>query len=123
MTLTPMQVEDIEKAIRSRRCLLDLPVGYGKTVIATCVSLALEPDTTIILVPPILIAQWVAWLNSIHGIGSVVGYFGSPNKREALKVLGTRWVVTSYQVFLNDMERFSTELAGLEVTTEYGHST
>lgn len=117
MVLEPMQMQDIVKGAMWRRCLLDLPVGYGKTVIATAISLMLEPETTIILVPPILIVQWVQWLNSIPGAGRAIAYVGSPKQRLELRVRGTRWLVMSYQVFLNDMERLRKELAQAEVLT------
>lgn len=117
MVLEQLQKEDIVRAAGWRRALLDLPVGYGKTVIATCISLMLQPDTTVILVPPILIAQWVAWLGSIPGAGRVLGYIGSPAERRQLQVAGARWLVTSYQLFNNDVERLRKDLARCEVLT------
>jgi hypothetical protein len=115
--LEQMQKIDIVKAAGWGRCLLDLPVGYGKTAISTAVSLMLEPETTLVLVPPILIVQWVAWLGSITGADSVVGYTGSPAQRAKLVVRGTRYLVMSYQVFLNDIDRLRKELAGRDVLT------
>jgi hypothetical protein len=117
MTLEQMQKEDIVRAATWRRALLDLPVGYGKTVIATCIGLMLQPDTTVVLVPPILIAQWVSWLRSIPGAGRVVDYTGSPAARRQLEVTGARWLVTSYQLFNNDIERLRKDLARAEVLT------
>jgi hypothetical protein len=117
MTLDPLQREDIERAAVWRRALLDLPVGYGKTLVATAVSLILQPDTTIVLVPPILIAQWVAWLNSIPGAGQAIAYTGSPAARKGLPVRGARWLVMSYQVFNNDIGRLSKDLLRCEVLT------
>lgn len=115
--LEQMQKEDIVKAAGWRRALLDLPVGYGKTVILTCVSLMLQPETTIVLVPPILIVQWVKWINSIPGAGRAIAYTGSPTHRQGLPVAGTAWLIMSYQVFLNDMERLRKTLASREVLT------
>jgi SNF2 family DNA or RNA helicase len=117
MTLEPMQKEDIVRAVMWRRALLDLPVGYGKTVIATCIGLVLQPDITVVLVPPILIAQWVAWLNSIPGAGRVVDYTGSPAARRQINLNGAQWLVTSYQLFNNDIERLSKEMARADVLT------
>ena len=117
MQLEQLQMQDIVKGAMWRRCLLDLPVGYGKTVIATAISLMLEPETTVILVPPILIVQWAQWLNSIAGTGSVVAYAGTPKQREELKVRGTRWLIMSYAIFRNDFERLQKELNGREVLT------
>lgn len=115
MTLEPMQIEDIERAVTWRRALLDLPVGYGKTVIQTAIALCLEPEVTVILVPPILIAQWVAWLNSIPGAGAALGYTGGPATRAAYDLRKYRWMVMSYQVFNNDIERLRKTFAGHEV--------
>jgi len=103
MTLDPMQVEDILQAAAWRRALLDLPVGYGKTVILTVIALMLEPDLTIVLVPPILIPQWVKWLNSIPGAGRALAYVGSPDKRKQLPLREADWLVMSYQVYNNDI--------------------
>jgi hypothetical protein len=103
MTPKPMQVEDIQRAVEWRRALLDLPVGYGKTLILTCISLMLEPQLTIVLVPPILIPQWVKWLNSIPGAGLAVAYAGGPGKRKQLPLGEADWLVMSYQVFNNDI--------------------
>ncbi len=115
--LEQMQKQDIVKAAGWGRCLLDLPVGYGKTVIATCISLMRGPDTTIVLVPPILIVQWVKWINSIPGAGRALAYEGSPKHRLELRVKGTRWLIMSYQIFNNDIDRLRKELAGCDVLT------
>jgi hypothetical protein len=111
MVLEELQKQDIVRAAMWRRALLDLPVGYGKTVIGTCISLMLQPDVTVVLVPPILIAQWVAWLNSIPGAGTAIAYNGSPKARAAMPVASVRWIVTSYQVFNNDIARLTKDLA------------
>jgi SNF2 family DNA or RNA helicase len=118
MTLDPMQVEDILQAVEWRRALLDLPVGYGKTVILTCIALMLQPDLTIVLVPPILIPQWVAWLNSIPGAGLALAYAGSPKQRKALPVFEADWLVMSYQVFNNDIGTLRKLCANAEVLLE-----
>jgi hypothetical protein len=115
MTLEPMQIEDIERAVYWRRALLDLPVGYGKTVIQTAIALCLEPEVTVILVPPILIAQWVAWLNSIPGAGAALGYTGGPATRAGYDLRKYDWLVMSYQVFNNDIERLRKTFAGHDV--------
>lgn len=115
MTLKPLQIEDILKAAELRRALLDLPVGYGKTVILTCIALMLEPDLSIVLVPPILIPQWVAWLNSIPGAGRALAYDDSPAKRKKLPLTEVDWLVMSYQVFNNDIAHLRKTCSGGEV--------
>lgn len=101
--LEQVQKEDIHKIAHWGRALGDLPVGYGKTAIATVASLMLQPDTTVVLVPPILIVQWVKWLKSIRDIGTVVAWEGPPAKRLALDV-HSNWLVMSYGVFRNDID-------------------
>lgn len=117
MVLEDLQKQDIVKAAMWRRALLDLPVGYGKTVIATCISLMLRPDVTVVLVPPILVAQWVVWLNSIPGAGVAISYSGPPKERKAQAIANVRWIVTTYQIFNNDIARLTKELARHEVLT------
>lgn len=115
--LEQMQKEDIVRMAGWRRVLADLPVGYGKTVISTCVALMLEPDVTVILVPPILIVQWVAWIESIPGAGRVVAYTGSPADRAQLNIKSARWVVMSYGLFRNDVDRLKRALTDHTVLT------
>jgi SNF2 family DNA or RNA helicase len=117
-TLDPMQIEDINKIAKMRRALGDLPIGYGKTCISTAVSLMLEPAHTVILVPPILIVQWVKWLNSIPGIGKVIAYEGSPQARHNLDIRSARWLVMSYGIFKNDYKRLSKELDDVMTITD-----
>ena len=115
--LEELQKIDIVRGATWRRVLLDLPVGYGKSVISTCISLMLQPETTVVLMPPILIAQWKVWLDSITGKGSCVAYFGSPRQRADMPLRGARWICASYQIFNNDIERFRKELASADVLT------
>jgi hypothetical protein len=117
ITIEQLQKEDIVKAAMWRRALLDLPVGYGKTLISTCISLMIQPDVTVVLVPPILIAQWVAWLNSIPGAGRAIAFSGSPKVRAAQPITDVRWIVTSYQIFNNEIGRLAKDLSHHNVLT------
>ena len=112
-----MQKIDIVKGAGYRRVLLDLPVGYGKTVIATAISLMLEPELTVVLVPPILIVQWVKWINSIPGAGRALAFVGSPKHRAAYKLENFDFIIMSYQVFNNDYDRLTRTCSGHEVLT------
>ncbi len=112
-----MQKQDIVKLAGWRRALGDLPVGYGKTCIGTAASLMLGPDLTVILVPPILIVQWVAWLKSVPGTGTVYAYTGSPTERKSIPVKTARWLVMSYAIFRNDLDRLGADTHEREVLT------
>lgn len=109
--LTAMQKEDAVKLADLQRVLGDLPVGYGKTALATAMSLMLGAETTVILMPPILVPQWVEWLESVPGAGRVLAYEGTPKKREKFDLSGVRWLPMSYQVFNNDIDRLCKELS------------
>lgn len=109
----PCQAEDIERlAPLPRVGLYDEP-GCGKTVKSTCISIykhALQEDAvTIVIVPPILISQWVKWLNRIEGIGRVVGYQGTPKERAAIRIEDADYVVVSIQIFKKEKGRFAQE--------------
>jgi hypothetical protein len=103
--LNAMQKEDIVRLAELVRALGDLPVGYGKTAILTCVALMLGARTNVILMPPVLVPQWVKWLNKLKGMGQVLAYSGGPAKRQALDIGAARWLVMSYGVFNNDIDR------------------
>lgn len=109
-TLTKLQIEDARKIAEWGRALADLPVGYGKTPISTAAALMRQPETTVVLVPPILIVQWCQWLRSIPNMGAVVDYSGSPEQRAAIPVKGARWLIMSYGIFKNDYARLKHDL-------------
>jgi hypothetical protein len=115
--LHDMQQEDIQSALTFDRCALFLPVGYGKTVISTTVALAWQEQHRIVLLPPILVNQWVKWLNSIPGSGGAVGYKGTPAQRKEIDLLGNSWWIMSYQIFKNDLPYLTRLLAGRTYTT------
>jgi SNF2 family DNA or RNA helicase len=112
-----MQKEDTKKLGVWGRALADLPVGYGKTAISTAAALMRQPETVVVLLPPILIPQWVAWLRSIPDIGMVVPYEGDPRQRAAIIVRGVRWLVMSYGIFKNDYARLKQDLKDSVVLT------
>lgn len=115
-TFTQMQRDDIHKMVDYRRLLGDFPVGYGKTSLATYASLMLGSEVTLILVPPILVEPWVAWLKAV-GLSGVLAYTGSPAQRKLLNLRGAKWIVTSYRTWVNDLTRFETDLASRKVLT------
>lgn len=103
--LKDWQEEDIIKLVSWNRVGVFLPVGAGKTVIATLVGLAYGSDIYVVVLPPILVRQWVRWLNAVGNTGGAVAYQGSPAKRHALELQKYRWWVMSYGIFKNDFKR------------------
>lgn len=103
--LDDWQQEDILKLMSWSRTGVFLPVGAGKTVIATMVALAYGTEYCVVIVPPILIGQWVRWLNSVGNSGGAVGYQGSPKKRGEINLLAHRWWIMSNVIFKNDYDK------------------
>ncbi len=114
--LTKIQIEDIHTMAEYGRLLGDFPVGYGKTALSTYASLMLEPDATVILVPPILVPPWVAWLKAV-GLPGVMAYEGGPAARRLLQIARAKWIVSSYGMWRNDLDRFNTEMSHMRVLT------
>jgi SNF2 family DNA or RNA helicase len=106
----PMQIEDIHRLVEFGRALADLPVGFGKTGIGTYSALMLDPDVTLIIMPPILLVQWRKWLESIPGAGLVIPYTGAPKERKQLPILKAKWILASYGMYRNDFEYLSKTL-------------
>lgn len=106
-SLLDSQEEDIKALLAMPKALMDLPVGYGKTVIATYTALGHECDRILVLVPPILITQWVRWLCSVGSVGNVLGYVGPIKERGLFAIESAKWIVTSYGLFKNDHVKLS----------------
>lgn len=113
--LEMMQKIDIVKMANWGRAFGDLPVGYGKTVISTYVALMRQNALNIILVPPILIVQWVKWLKSIPNNGRALAYTGNPRHRRGLPIDAVDWLVMSYDIFRNDQDHLRSTCAGADV--------
>jgi hypothetical protein len=95
--LSPFQEEDVNQFVAWGRCGNFYEVGGGKTVVSSIKSLMSGNAHTVIIVPPILIPPWVAWLKKLGQ--SVCQYDGPPKKRQALKPQQHRWVVMSHAIF------------------------
>jgi SNF2 family DNA or RNA helicase len=103
-TFRPDQVQRTELAYSFERCALFDDAGTGKTAVGTAVSLAVEPDVTLVVAPPILGRQWERWLQSLSGIGQIVRYKGSPKKRKELPIKDAKWLIMSIQIFKRDWD-------------------
>lgn len=106
------QVEDIETLLKYDRVGVFLPVGSGKTFILTYTALGWGRTYYVVVLLPILIPQWVKWLNAIPGAGSAVAYKGLPKKRSEIDLLAHRWWVMSYGIFKNDYDKLLKLLRG-----------
>ena len=111
------QHEDVNALIGWDRVGVFLPVGAGKTLILTYTALGWGAQYYIVVLLPILIPQWVKWLNAIPGAGSAAAYKGNPSKRQQLDLLKYRWWVMSYGVWKNDYNKLMQLLRGVD---QYG---
>lgn len=111
--LSPLQIEDIVYCAYEPRTGNFSEVGAGKTVVSTGASLMAGSETTLVLVPPILVTQWVKWLKKFTD--SVVDYRGTPGQRKALKLKGQRWVVMTHGVFRKDFDRIEHDFLSTEL--------
>jgi hypothetical protein len=98
------QKEDIDAAIPHDRFALYTPVGGGKTVMASVIATAWGDPTVFILVPPILITQWVRWLRSVFGSDSAIAFKGGPKVRHNLPIEKYKFLVMSMDIFKNDFD-------------------
>lgn len=98
--LTTKQIAAVEEATTYGKVLLNLEVGVGKTVMATAIALMLGYEMNLVLVPPILLEPWTAWLKQVGC--NVVTYRGSPAQRKLINLKEYSWVVMSHEIFRRD---------------------
>ena len=108
--LSPLQVVDIEQLINWDISLNRMEVGCGKTVVSSAVALMRQPETVVVIVPPILIRPWVRWLTQISD--SVLQYEGTPTERRAMNLRSAKWIVVSHAIFRTDFQAIRESLAG-----------
>lgn len=93
-------------------------VGTGKTSISTVDALYQQwagmADCHIVLVPPILVTQWMNWLAKIPGVKSVA-YRGSPKERRRISVKGAHFVVIALTIFKRDFAHLQDLFDGVNV--------
>lgn len=90
--------------------------GLGKTAGSTvCALYHLEngAETTLVIMPPILITTWSRWLAKLRRIDGtplkVVAYRGPPADRKQIKLRGD-FILMGMQIFKKDIERIEAEL-------------
>ncbi len=118
--LRPYQIERVNRHMPDDRLGLYWEAGSGKTAGATHL-MYLRRHTAgvrqwVLVMPPILLAQWANWLGStrVKATGSpptVTVYRGSPKIRHALD-LNADFVLMSYAIFKNDFERIDKHYKG-----------
>lgn len=110
--LRPYQVERLNTHCISNLAGLYWEPGAGKTAGSThwalFRSLEGKADQWVVVMPPILLDQWAAWLRSVKDADTgesvtVTIYRGSPKQRGQLD-LNADFILVSYQVFKNDFE-------------------
>lgn len=111
------QWDDVLAAQAFDRAALFLPVGSGKTVIATLTALGWNDPHVIVILPPILIKQWCTWLNAIPNSGGALAYKGTPKQRHDLPVENYKWLVMSMDIFKIDFDLLHSYYFDKEVTT------
>lgn len=118
----PFQVEAIDKLAPLPRTGLYHQPGLGKTYSSTVCALyqrLMGADTTVIVMPPILIAGWDRWLAKVkHADGTpmkVLKYRGTPKERKAMTLTGHDFILMSMDIFKRDNHRISAELDRLRV--------
>lgn len=114
--LYPFQIEGVNDLAWRPRAGFYWEMGLGKSIAATISALYKMlngVDLAIVLVPPILIAGWVKYINQIPET-KAVAYRGSPKERERIR-FDAPFMVMSYQIFKRDYERICSETAGKRV--------
>lgn len=116
--LTPVQVECVEKFVGWPVSLNSSDVGSGKTVISTVVALMRGRSIKIVVVPPVIITQWVKWLHKVSD--KVICYRGTPSERKALRNEKFQWLVMSHTILRMDFDWVST-LRDVELVVDEAH--
>lgn len=111
-TPAKLQVDDATSAVGAGRFAFWYEVGVGKTVTSTIAATALGSAQKIVICPPIIMAQWEAWLNEI-GIRDTCIYKGA---RRTVDMLDHHWVIMSHAIFRDSFETIKARLASREVT-------
>lgn len=93
--LAEQQLKDVTESCLFNRTGWYMDVGTGKTVCSTLKAIARNAERNYILVPPIIIDQWEAWLRSIGE--DDIGVYRGPQRTPDL--LQHKWVIMSHAIF------------------------
>ncbi len=99
------QEERINRQAPLERTGLYWDVGVGKTFGGTVIALykkITKGNSTIVLMPPILLKSWLRWLESVKGVTAVI-YRGTPAERKRVP-LDRDFTLMTIQVFKNDFD-------------------
>lgn len=104
----PLQVEAVNELAPLQNSGLWLDMGTGKTLVATIIGLYLRKTQgrqMIVIMPPLLIGQWLRWLKSITPAPSVTDFRGTPAQR-AKKDLSADFILVGVQIFKKHYRQF-----------------
>ena len=94
-TPAPLQKEDALNAANAGRFALNYDVGGGKTLVSTMVALLWDEPHTLVVMPPILLPQWEAWLRKVGETD--ISVYAGPKRQETQ--LNHKWVLMSHAIF------------------------
>lgn len=112
------QIEDFSNLATLQASALYHEPGLGKTYTSTLTALHKHVvdgyDTTIVVMPPVLVPNWYRFLSKITFRNGdplkVLAYAGTPAKRKAMKLAGNHFVLMSMDIFKRDYDRIVAEL-------------
>jgi len=119
----PLQIAAVNALAENAQSGVFLDTGTGKTLVETLLMLyrmtTLNLETGVVIMPPILVAQWGRWLANIKWADGrplrVTEYRGTPAERRALN-LGVDVVLVGIQIFKRDYQRFRSWFDGRRYT-------
>lgn len=109
----PLQAEAVNGIGVLNNGGLFLDMGLGKTLVSTLICLYLkitQGRQAVVVMPPVLIAQWGRWLRSLKPDLRVTEYKGTPSQRAKLS-LDCDFFLVGAQIFKKDYNRISAYFA------------
>ncbi len=122
----PKQIEAVNTLAPKASSGVYLDMGTGKTLVSTLISLyykITEGRVVVVIMPPILLGQWEAWLTSITPALKVVTFRGTPKQRAAMSFEGADCILVGIQIFKKEYQRFVRELGPLKLAVPVDEAT